>query len=61
MESTFKKDKVILKGLARQIAEIAAQPVQQVTKNLWKALNRLQPVRPMVIIDTERCHLIGRG
>jgi hypothetical protein len=45
------KDKEILRELANQVAEIAALPVQQETKNLWKALNGLKPVRPMVMID----------
>ncbi len=44
-------DKTILRELGRQIAEIAALPVQQETINLWKALNGLKPVRPMVLID----------
>ena len=38
-------------GLAGQVAEIAALPVQQETVALWKALNALKPVRPMVMID----------
>jgi hypothetical protein len=37
--------------LAREIAEIAALPEQQETIALWKALNRLEPVRPMVVIN----------
>ncbi|MGC9523627.1 MAG: hypothetical protein ACP5HG_17355, partial [Anaerolineae bacterium] len=37
--------------LAHQVAEIAALPVQQETIHLWKALNDLHPVRPMVLID----------
>jgi hypothetical protein len=34
-----------------RVAEIAALPVQQATISLWKALNDLKPVRPMVQID----------
>lgn len=45
------EDKRILQDLGREVAEIAALPVQQETIRLWKALNRLQPVRPMVLID----------
>lgn len=45
------RDKAILRELARRVAEIAALPVQQETIALWKALNRLQPVRPMALID----------
>jgi hypothetical protein len=48
---TSKKDKQILQDLAKQVAEIAALPVQQETIALWKALNGLRPVRPMVMID----------
>lgn len=46
-----KKDRDILRELARQIARIAALPAQQETVSLWKALNSLKPVRPMVMID----------
>ena len=46
-----KKDRNILRDLAGQVAEIAALPVQQETIGLWKALNGLKPVRPMVTID----------
>lgn len=46
-----KKDREILRSLAGEVAEIAALPVQQETIALWKALNGLRPVRPMVMID----------
>jgi len=46
-----KKDKYILRELAREVAEIAALPIQQETISLWKALNGLEPKRPMVMID----------
>lgn len=46
-----KKDRDILRSLAVQAAEIAALPVQQETISLWKKLNGLKPVRPMVMID----------
>jgi len=45
------KDRKIVRDLARQVAEIAALPAQQETITLWKSLNRLEPVRPMVMID----------
>jgi hypothetical protein len=44
-------DKQVVQELARRVAEIAALPVQQETIKLWKALNGLKPVRPMVCID----------
>lgn len=44
-------DRGIIRELAKQVAEIAALPVQRETISLWKALNDLRPVRPMVHID----------
>ena len=44
-------DRSILRELGKQVAEIAALPVQQETIALWKALNDLKPQRPMVMID----------
>ena len=49
--SVSRKDRNALRELARQAAEIAALPVQQETISLWKALNGLKSVRPMVMID----------
>lgn len=49
--STNTRDYSILRELAKQVAEIASLPVQQETINLWKALNGLKPIRPMVMID----------
>lgn len=45
------KDREILRELGRKTAEIAALPVHEETRKLWKALNSLKPVRPMVAID----------
>ena len=45
------KDQDILRELAKQVAEIAALPVQQETIAAWKVLNSLNPVRPMFMID----------
>ena len=50
------KDRDVLRELAKEIAEIAALPVQQETISLWKALNGLKPVRPMVTIDQVAWH-----
>lgn len=41
----------ILRGLATRVAEIAALPVQGEKRGLWRAINGLRPVRPMVMID----------
>ncbi len=47
----IKRDREIVRELAKQVVEIAALPEQQETKRLWKALNRLEPERPMAIMD----------
>ena len=49
--SSIKGDATVLRELGKQVAEIAALPVQQETIGLWKALNGLKPARPMVAID----------
>jgi hypothetical protein len=51
MSPVSAKDRQILRDLAYRVAEIAALPVQQETIRLWKGLNGLRPVRPMVMID----------
>jgi hypothetical protein len=40
-----------LEELAAQVAEIAALSVQEEKRTLWRQLNALKPVRPMVMID----------
>ena len=47
-----------LRELGKQLAEIAALPVQQEKKRLWIANNDLKPVRPMVYIDQLPWHEI---
>lgn len=42
------RDRAVLRDLAKELAEIAALPVQQEKIELWKRLNALDPVRPMV-------------
>lgn len=44
-------DKKILRDLAVRTAEIAALPIQEEKRRLWRKLNALQPERPMVMID----------
>ena len=44
-------DLTTLRELAAQVAEIAALPVQEEKRRLWRKLNALQPERPMVMID----------
>ena len=45
------RDREILRGLAARVAEIAALPVQEEKRQLWRALNAREPERPMVMID----------
>jgi len=47
----YEKDRKILRELAERTAEIAALPVQDEKRRLWRALNGLKPERPMVAID----------
>ncbi|MGD2176027.1 MAG: hypothetical protein PVJ27_11535, partial [Candidatus Brocadiaceae bacterium] len=45
------RDRETLRGLARRVAEVAAQPVHARKAELWRRLNDLDPVRPMVYIN----------
>jgi len=45
------KDRAILRDLAKKLAEIAALPVQAEKAELWRRLNRMDPVRPMVWVN----------
>ena len=49
--SISEKDKKILQGLAQKKAEIANLEVQQEKISLWKKLNSLQEVRPLIWIN----------
>ncbi|MCG3180330.1 MAG: hypothetical protein BIFFINMI_02689 [Phycisphaerae bacterium] len=44
-------DKEIIRGLAGQVGEIAALPVHEEKRRLWRRLNGLAGERPMVMID----------
>ncbi len=44
-------DRQILRELAERVAEIAALPIQEEKRRLWRKLNALKPERPMVMID----------
>ena len=44
-------DRVIIRDLASRAAEIAALPIQEEKRRLWRRLNGLEPERPMVMID----------
>jgi len=45
------QDREILRKLAGAVAAIAALPVQERKRALWRKLNSLRPDRPMVMID----------
>jgi hypothetical protein len=45
------KEKALVRDLAKQVAEIASLPIQQEKAELWRRLNRLDPVRPMVMLQ----------
>ena len=46
-----KNDRQILRELSQRTAEVAALPVQEEKRRLWRRLNALEPERPMVMID----------
>jgi hypothetical protein len=45
------KDVAIVRELAARVAEVAALPVQEEKRALWRTLNARTPVRPMVMAD----------
>ena len=46
-------DRQILRDLAKQVAEIAALPVMEQRRQLWKKHNSLQRVRPLILVFPE--------
>lgn len=46
-----RRDVSIVRELATRVTEIAALPVQDEKRALWRKLNGLRPARPMVMID----------
>jgi len=49
--STAEQERSIVRALAEKLAGIAALPVQQEKAEMWRRLNRLDPVRPMVMLQ----------
>ncbi len=47
------KDRRVLRDLAKQVAEIAAHPEQEIRRRRWYALNSLKPEKPMVFCSPE--------
>jgi len=50
------KDTTILRDLAKQLAGVAALPVQHEKAELWRRLNRLERVRPMILLQNGTWH-----
>lgn len=46
-------DRDILRGLATDVAELAARPIEREKRELWRGLNDLQPTRPVIFCDPE--------
>ena len=46
-------DKIILRDLAKRVAEIASLPIMDTRRDLWFRHNRLERVRPMILIFPE--------
>ena len=57
--SVSEKDRTILRDLAKQVADIAELPVQREKAELWRRLNRLEPVRPMIYLQNDTWHETG--
>ncbi|MDR3707638.1 MAG: hypothetical protein P4L33_05015 [Capsulimonadaceae bacterium] len=56
------RDRTILRGLAAEIAELAARPIETEKRRLWYDHNALKPTRPLVFCDPENgWHEIIRG
>jgi hypothetical protein len=49
----IRKDREILRDLAKQVAEEAARPVHVQRIALWKRHNSLQPCRPLILVFPE--------
>ncbi len=46
-------DQLILRGLAVQVAELAARPIEAEKRDLWYRHNSLQSTRPLIFCDPE--------
>ncbi len=46
-------DRRIVRDLAKRVAEIAGDPVQDERRELWLRQNALDPVRPLVFVSPE--------
>ncbi len=46
-------ERALLRDLARQVADVAALPIQDERRNLWKKHNALQSTHPLILIFPE--------
>ena len=53
------RDRDILRSLAKRVVEIAGDPSQDEKLELWRRLNALDPVRPMVMLHNGTWHETG--
>ena len=51
--SISRSDRTIIRDLAKQVAGIAALPIQAQRRALWKKHNSLKPARPMILLFPE--------
>ena len=47
------RDRVVLRDLAKRVRDVAALPVMEERRRLWKQHNALRPVRPMILVFPE--------
>jgi len=46
-----RKERDVIRNLASQVADIAALPIQEEKRSLWRSLNACRGQRPMVLVD----------
>lgn len=51
--SLSQRDRQVLRDLAKQVAELAARPMESEKRELWYRHNALEPTRPLVFCDPE--------
>jgi hypothetical protein len=51
--TTSPKDRKIIRELARRVADIAQIPVMEERREMWRRHNRLERVRPMILVFPE--------
>ena len=46
-------DRTIVRDLAKQVAELAALPIQEKKRQIWYGVNDLKPLRPAILCSPE--------